>query len=159
MRIPNLIAAQMYYFTRMSSQVSAMDSRAAIAGVCSWIVEARNLVLHALGFADADYVTLPTEWCTLSKRKQSEEDFGKKFDCVIGEFFDLKPDEWRKVSYDFYHKQQLVIIYGRPPAEKVLDHHLALLPQPFNSEEYKDIFTKLIQRVAERVQTAEQICA
>ena len=135
-----------------------MDSRAAIAGVCSWIVEARILVLHKLGYADADYVTLSTEWRTLSKRKQSDEDFGKKFDHVIGEFFDLKPDEWRKVSYDFYHKQ-LVIIDERPPAEEVLGHHLALLPQPFNNEEYKEIFTKLIERVAERVQTAEQVCA
>ena len=158
MHIPNCPLLDCCTNTRISSQVSAMDSRAAIAGVCSWIVEARILVLHALGFADADYVTLPTEWCTLSKRKQNDEDFGKKFDSVIGEFFDLKPDEWRKVSYDFYHKQQLGIVYERPPAEEVLDHHLALLPQPFNSEEYKDIFTKLIQRVAERVQIAEQVC-
>lgn len=131
-----------------------MDSRAAIAGVCSWIVEARILVLHELGYDDADYVTLPAEWHALSKRKQSDQDFGKKFDRVIGEFFDLKPDEWRKVSYDFYHKQ-LVIIDERPPAEEVLEHHLALLPQPFNNEEYKEIFTKLIERVAERVHTAE----
>ena len=135
-----------------------MDSKLAIAGVCSWIEEARILVLHKLGNDGADYITLATEWHRLSKRKLCDEDLQKDFDSVIEELFDLNPDEWRKVSYDFYHKQKQSIVHERPPAEEVLEH-LALLPQPFSNEEYKTIFWKLIQRVAEQVQTAEQVCA
>ena len=135
-----------------------MDSKLAIARVCSWIEEARIIVLRKLDYTNAAYVTLAAEWLRLSKRKQSDEHFQKKFDCVIEELFDLKPDEWRKVSFDFYHKQKQSIVHERPPAEKVLKH-LALLPQPFNNEEYKSLFWKLIQRVAEQVQIAEQVCA
>ena len=142
----------------LQAQLSVMDSKLAIARVCSWIEEARIIVLRKLDYTNAAYVTLAAEWLRLSKRKQSDEDFQKKFDRVIEELFDLKPDEWRKVSFDFYHKQKQSIVHERPPAEKVLKH-LALLPQPFNNEEYKSLFWKLIQRVAEQVQIAEQVCA
>ena len=137
-----------------------MDLKETITGVCMWIEEARLIILHKLGYQDADHFSLAKAWHTLSKRKQNDERFQKDFDHAVEQSFELSADEWRKVSYEFYHKQRhaCTLIQARPSADEVLKS-LSLLPSPYNSDEYKGIFGKLIPYVAEQVQIAEQICA
>ena len=136
-----------------------MDSQSAIAGVCSWIKEARLLVLHRLGYTDADHTTLSSDWLELSKRKQNDVIFEKDFDCVVQHLFGLRPDEWKVISYEFYHIQHRgVFIHERPPVKQVLQC-LTLLPAPFCNDEDVCVFQKLIQHAAQHVQTAEQVCA
>eukprot|EP00731_Ephydatia_muelleri_P031219 Em0022g733a len=135
------------------------ESRVAIAGIGSWVEEARILVLHKLGYTNADRRTLSQEWYKLSKDKERDKTLQTNFDKAISELFGLKSFEWTKISRDFYQKQRHTTVHERPSAEDAVKL-VARLPNPFSNDQYKGIFQKLIEHVAKQVDaTEEDVCA
>ena len=138
----------------------------AIAGIGSWVEEARILVLHKLGYIDADRIKsnkewykVSIEWHKLSQDMVGDQTLQSNFDKAISELLGLKSFEWTKISRDFYHKQRHTTVHKRPSADDAVKL-VARLPNPFSNDQYKGIFQKLIEHVAKQVDaTEEYVCA
>ena len=135
------------------------DSRLAIAAIGSWVEEARILVLQNLGYTNISRQTLSTNWHKFSELKSKDGTLASSFHKVINDLFGLKSFEWTKISIDFYSKKRNGTVHERPPAEKALTL-LPLLPDPFNNVKNKELFKKLIEKVAKQIaNTEEDVCA